>query len=149
MKDEAKANEAQDKAEREKIDKVNQADGMIFQTEKNLKEYGDKLSAGIKGGIETALADLKKAKESGNAADIDRCTEALNKAWYAASDEMNKAAGGAQGNPQGPQQEGPQGGPQQGPESGPDSTPGDNAGGNGGSGSGDPNVTDADYEEVK
>jgi molecular chaperone DnaK len=149
MKDEAKANEAADKAEKEKIDKVNGADAMIFQTEKNLKDYGDKLSVGTKSGIESALNDLRNAKSSGNVADIDRCTEALNKAWYAASDEMQKAAQG-----------GPQAGPQ-GPQAGPDpnagfnpnagQNPNDSSNGNGGNGgnTGDPNVTDADYEEVK
>ena len=149
MRDEAKANEAADKAEKEKIDKVNGADAMIFQTEKNLKDYGDKLSAGTKSGIESALNDLRNAKSSGNVADIDRCSEALNKAWYAASDEMQKAAQG-----------GPQAGPQ-GPQAGPDpnagfnpnagQNPNDGSNGNGGNGgnTGDPNVTDADYEEVK
>ncbi|MFB0974249.1 MAG: Hsp70 family protein, partial [Bacteroidales bacterium] len=139
-----------DKAEKEKIDKVNGADAMIFQTEKNLKDYGDKLSAGTKSGIESALNDLRNAKSSGNVADIDRCSEALNKAWYAASDEMQKAAqGGPQAGPQGPQA-GPDPNAGFNPNAGQNPNDGSNGnGGNGGNNGGDPNVTDADYEEVK
>ncbi len=110
MRDEAKANEAADKAEKERIDKINAADAMIFQSEKNLKDYGDKIPADKKGAIENALGMLKEAHKSQNLADIERATEALNNAWHAASEDMARAA----------QQQGPQG----------------NAGGYGGSGAG-------------
>ena len=116
MRDEAKANEAADKAEREKADKINSADANVFQTEKNLKEYGDKIPAEKKSAIESACASLKKAVEEKNIADIDRYNSELEAAWHAASEDMAKAAqGGAQGpqgpqNPQGP--EAPQDGPQ-------------------------------------
>ena len=119
MRDEAKANEAADKAEREKVDKINSADANVFQTEKNLKEYGDKIPAEKKSAIESACASLKKAVEEKNIADIDRYSSELEAAWHAASEDMAKAAqGGAQGpeGPQGPQNpqgpEGPQDGPQ-------------------------------------
>ncbi len=116
MRDEAKANEAADKAEKERIDKINAADAMIFQTEKNLKEYGDKIPTDKKGAIENALGMLKEAHKNQNLADIERATEALNNAWHAASEDMARAAqqqgpqdpgagfgGGFQGGPQGPQ----------------------------------------------
>ena len=119
MRDEAKANEAADRAEREKVDKINSADANVFQTEKNLKEYGDKIPAEKKSAIESACASLKKAVEEKNIADIDRYSSELEAAWHAASEDMAKAAqGGAQGpeGPQGPQNpqgpEGPQDGPQ-------------------------------------
>ena len=119
MRDEAKANEAADKAEREKVDKINSSDANVFQTEKNLKEYGDKIPAEKKSAIESACASLKKAVEEKNIADIDRYSSELEAAWHAASEDMAKAAqGGAQGpeGPQGPQNpqgpEGPQDGPQ-------------------------------------
>ena len=118
MRDEAKANEAADKAERERVDKINAADTLCFQSEKNLKEYGDKIPSDKKGAIETALGSLKGAVKSQNASDIDRYTEQLNNAWHAASEDMAKAAqGGQQAGPQGPQP-GPQ---NQGPDDqGPD-----------------------------
>ncbi|MGA0558566.1 molecular chaperone DnaK [Larkinella sp. VNQ87] len=97
MREEAKANEAADKAERELIDKVNQADSLIFQTEKQLKEYGDKLSEGNKSAIEGALSELRSAHSSRNAAAIDAGVEKLNAAWAAASQEMYNATAGAQG----------------------------------------------------
>lgn len=129
MRDEAKANEAADKAERERVDKINAADAMVFQSEKNLKEYGDKISADKRAAIETALNNLKEAHKSQNLEAIDKATEEMNTAWHAASEEMAKAA-----------QSGPQpGADQQGP--GP--------GSNQNSGSGDQEVTDADFEEVK
>ncbi len=115
MRDEAKANEAADKAERERVDKINAADSLCFQSEKNLKEYGDKIPADKKGAIESALATLKEAVKSQNIADIDKGTEALNNAWHAASEDMARAAQASQAGPQGPQ------GPQQGPDDqGPD-----------------------------
>ena len=104
MRDEAKANEAADKAERERVDKINAADALCFQSEKNLKEYGDKIPSDKKGAIETALGSLKEAVKSQNVSDIDRYTEQLNNAWHAASEDMAKAAqGGQQAGPQGPQ----------------------------------------------
>ena len=124
MRDEAKANEAADKAEKERIDKINAADAMVFQSEKNLKEYGDKIPADKKGAIETALNQLKEAHKSQNIAEIDRATEALNNAWHAASEDMAKAA-------QAEQQAGAQGGAQSNPSSN------------------DSEVTDVDFEEVK
>ena len=100
MRDEAKANEAADKAERERVDKINGADALCFQSEKNLKEYGDKIPADKKGAIETAVGNLKEAVKNQNIGDIDRYTEELNNAWHAASEDMAKAAqGGAQGQP--------------------------------------------------
>jgi molecular chaperone DnaK len=102
MKDEAKANEASDKAEKEKIEKLNAADSLIFQTEKQLKEFGDKLSAGNKSNIEGALTQLRMAHGNHDVAGIDSAMEALNKAWEAASTEMYAASqnGGANSNAQ-------------------------------------------------
>ena len=99
MRDEAKANEARDREEREKVDKVNAADTLIFSTEKQLKEYGDKIPADKKANIESALAELKAAHGAGNVADIDSATTRLNDAWQAASQEMYAAQqqAGAQG----------------------------------------------------
>ncbi len=98
-RDEAKANEARDREEREKVDKVNAADTLIFSTEKQLKEYGDKIPADKKANIESALAELKAAHGAGNVADIDSATTRLNDAWQAASQEMYAAQqqAGAQG----------------------------------------------------
>lgn len=98
MKAEAKANESADKAEREKVDKVNQADSLLFQTEKQLKEYGDKIPADKKTAIEQAAEKLKEAHQSQDLAAIDVQLAALNAAWTAASEDMYKAT---QGNPQG------------------------------------------------
>lgn len=95
MKDEAKANEASDKAEKERIDKLNQADGMVFSTEKQLKEYGDKIPAEKKATIETALDGLREAHKAQNLSDIDKYVAELNAAWQAASQDMY-----AQGQPQ-------------------------------------------------
>ena len=119
MRDEAKANEEADKAERERVDKINNADAMVFQTQKNLKEYGDKIPAEKRSAIENACNGLKGAVDSKNIADIDRYNSELEAAWHAASEDMAKAAqAGAQGpqNPEGPQDpQGPQGG-QPGPQ---------------------------------
>lgn len=98
MKAEAKANESADKAEREKVDKINQADSLLFQTEKQLKEYGDKIPADKKAVIEQAAEKLKDAHQSQDLAAIDAQLAALNAAWTAASEDMYKAT---QGNPQG------------------------------------------------
>lgn len=100
MKKEAEANAEADKEEKEKIDKLNTADAQIFQTEKQLKEFGEKLSEGNKKAIEDALAELKKAHEAKDLAAIDTALEALNKAWQQSSQEMYQAAqqaGGADG----------------------------------------------------
>ena len=88
MRDEAKANEAKDKAEKERIEKINTADSNIFATEKNLKEYGDKLPAEKKAAIEDALAKLKEAHKAQDLAAIDSSIEALNAAWQAASQDI-------------------------------------------------------------
>ena len=133
MREEAKANEAADKAEREAVEKVNAADSMIFQTEKQLKEYGDKLSEGNKSAIEAALGQLRTAHGSRDAAAIDTALEGLNAAWATASTEMYNATNGAGANP----------------------TDGAGFGGNGdgsANGQGQPagdNVSDVPYEEVK
>ncbi|HEX6427752.1 MAG TPA: molecular chaperone DnaK [Niastella sp.] len=133
MRNEAKVNEAADKAEREKIDKINQADSLIFQTEKQLKEYGEKIPADKKAPIENALNKLKEAHKSQDLSAIDAATTEMNNAWTAASEELYKATQGDQA-----------GGGQQ---------PGAGAGGNqqqpGNGGGGGENVTDAEYEEVK
>jgi len=99
MKSEAKANESADKAEREKVDKINQADSLIFQSEKQLKEYGDKIPADKKGEIENKLEALKAAHKSQDLTQIDTAVTALNTAWTAASEDMYKATqGGADAN---------------------------------------------------
>lgn len=131
MKAEAEANADADKRERERIDKINAADAMIFNTEKQLKEYGDKLPADKKSEIESALEKLKTAHKSQDVAGIDAAMNEMNAIWQKASEEMYKNAG-AQGG-----QQGPFNGGQQGPQD-----PGNN-GGN------DQDVTDVDFEEVK
>ena len=118
MRDEAKANEAADQAEKERIDKINNADAMCFQTEKNLKEYGDKIPAEKKTAIENAMNSLKEAVKAQNLSDIEKYNSELEAAWHAASEDMAKAAqGGAQPGAQGPfqgGQNGPQGADDQG-----------------------------------
>ena len=121
MRDEAKANEEADKAEKERVDKINNADALTFQAEKFLKENGDKVPADIKGEVENNCNLLKEAVKSQNLADIDRYSEALNKAF----EKMYQAGqqGGAQG-PQGgagfnPGDGGFNPGGQQGPQDGP------------------------------
>lgn len=98
MKAEAKANEATDKAEREKVDKLNQADSLVFQTEKQVKEYGDKIPADKKATIESALEKLKAAHKSQDVPAIDTAMAELNAAWTAASEDIYKTqeAAGAQ-----------------------------------------------------
>ena len=91
MKADAEANAEADKKAKETAEKINGADSMIFQTEKQLKEFGDKLSADKKAPIESALAELKKAHESKDLAQIDAAMEKINEAWKAASEEMYKA----------------------------------------------------------
>jgi molecular chaperone DnaK len=127
MKAEAKANEATDKAAREKVDKLNQADSLIFQTEKQLKEYGDKIPADKKAPIETALNKLKDAHKSQDISQIDATIAEINTAWTAASEEMYKATQGAQ----------------------PGADTGANGGGQPNADKSAENVTDAEFEEVK
>jgi len=126
MKAEAKANESSDKEAREKIEKLNQADSLIFQTEKQLKEYGDKIPADKKSTIETALNKLKEAQKSGDVAQVDAAVTEMNNAWTAASEELYKATQEAQANGGA----GAEGQPQ-------------------GSAAGNEGVTDAEFEEVK
>ncbi|MBN8652046.1 MAG: molecular chaperone DnaK [Cytophagales bacterium] len=96
MKEEAEANADKDKKEKERVDKLNQADSLIFQSEKQLKEFGDKLSEGNKTAINAALEKLKEAHKSQDLAAIDQAVTNLNNAWQAASQEMYQ--GGAQQN---------------------------------------------------
>ncbi len=111
MRDEAKANEEADKAERERVDKINNADALSFQVEKFLKDNGDKIPADKKSQIETPLNALKEAVKNQNLADIDRYTEEINKVMSEIYSSMSGQAGGP--NPgAGPQPGGPQGGPQ-------------------------------------
>ena len=127
MKAEAEANAEADKRESERIAKLNQADSMIFQTEKQLKELGDTLSADKKAPIEAALEKLRTAHKEQNIEAIDAATEELNTAFHAASSEMYANAGGAQ---PGPDMSGAQ--------------PNANNASQGGA-----DITDADFEEVK
>ncbi|MFC2186962.1 molecular chaperone DnaK [Peijinzhouia sedimentorum] len=127
MKKEAEANAEADKKEKEKIEKLNTADSLIFQTEKQLKEYGDKLSEGNKSGIETALTTLKSAFEAKDLDAINPAVEALNKAWEAASQEMYAASQQGGGAEAGSQE-----------ESKAESEPNKNG-----------DVSDVEYEEVK
>ena len=124
MRDEAKANEAADQAEKERIDKINNADALTFQAEKFLKENGDKVPADVKSEVETNCNALKEAVKAQNLADIDKYSEALNKAFEKMYQAGQQAQGGPQGGPQGPFQGGPQGpfnGGPQGPDNqGPD-----------------------------
>ncbi|MCK5666024.1 MAG: Hsp70 family protein, partial [Thiotrichaceae bacterium] len=102
MKQEAEANADADKLEKEKVEKLNAADSMIFQTEKQLKEFGDKISDANKTPITEALENLKKVHEAQDLEGIDAALEAINKAWEGASQEMYAAsqeAGGEQAGP--------------------------------------------------
>ena len=135
MKAEAEQNAAADKAEREKVDKLNQADSMIFTTENFLKDNGDKIPADKKPAIDQALQQLKDAHKAQDLNAIDTATAALNQAVQAASAQMY-GQGGAQ-----PGAQGFQGGAQGGAQGG-------NAQGSAGSKS-DDNIQDADFEEVK
>ena len=94
MKEEAEANAEADKAAKEKVDKLNHADSLIFQTEKQLKEFGDKMPADKKGPIEDALAKLKEAHKSQDMAAIDTAMANLNGIWQKASEEMYKSTQG-------------------------------------------------------
>ena len=130
MKEEAQANAEADKKEKERIDKLNQADSMIFQTEKQLKDLGDKLPADKKAPIETALNKLKEAHKAQDIAGIDAAMAELNSVFQAASQEMYNAQNA-------------QGGAQPGPDFG------QQTGGNAGNNKQDGGVTDVDFEEVK
>ena len=130
MKEEAQANAEADKKEKERIDKLNQADSMIFQTEKQLKDLGDKLPADKKAPIETALNKLKEAHKAQDIAGIDAAMAELNSVFQAASQEMYNAQHA-------------QGGAQPGPDFG------QQTGGNAGNNKQDGGVTDVDFEEVK
>jgi molecular chaperone DnaK len=101
MKADAEANADSDKAAKETAEKINGADSMIFQTEKQLKEFGEKLSADKKDPIEAALTELKKAHEIKDVAQIDAAMEKINEAWKVASEEMYKAQQETQGAPTG------------------------------------------------
>ena len=127
MKDEAAANAEADKKERERIDKINQADSMIFQTEKQLKDLGDKLPADKKSQIEAALNKLKEAHKAQDLAAIDTATAELNNVFQAASQDLYNAQNAQAGGP---------------------SAGGAPTGGSEG-GSSDGDVTDVDFEEVK
>ncbi|MHA7941477.1 molecular chaperone DnaK [Formosa sp. 3Alg 14/1] len=126
MKADAEANAESDKLAKEKADKLNAADAMIFQTESQLEEFGDKLSADKKQPIEDALAELKTAFESKDIAVIDPALEKINEAWKVASEEMYKAQAEGQG-----------------------AQPGPDAGSEGQSNDGSSDVEDVDFEEVK
>ena len=135
MKDEAAANAAADAKEKERIDKINQADAMIFQTEKSLKDLGDKLPADKRSQIEAALNKLKDAHKSQDIAAIDTAMNELNEVFHAASQEMYNQAGGAQ-----------QAGAQQQPGAG---FQGGNAQGGSNSSSNNGGAEDVPFEEVK
>jgi molecular chaperone DnaK len=123
MKADAEANAEADKREKERIDKINQADSVIFQTEKNLNEFGDKIPADKKANIESALNKLKDAHKTQDINAIDAAINEVNSAFQAASQDMYNAQ--AQGNPN--------------PE----------AGSNSNSSNKDNDITDVDFEEVK
>jgi len=103
MKADAEANAEEDKKSKETAEKINAADSMVFQTESQLKEFGEKLSADKKEPIEAALEELKKAHESKDIAQIDAAMEKINEAWKAASEEMYKAQAETQGGAEGAQ----------------------------------------------
>jgi molecular chaperone DnaK len=128
MKDEAEANAESDQKAKEEVEKLNSADALIFSTEKQLKEYGDKISADKKAPIEEGLKKLKEAYAAKNFADIDTAQAELSNAWNVASEEMYKAT--ADGGQAQPGAEGP------------------GAGAHAEGGNADA-VTDVDFEEVK
>jgi molecular chaperone DnaK len=125
MKADAEANAEADKREKERIDKINQADSVIFQTEKNLNEFGDKIPADKKANIESALNKLKDAHKTQDINAIDAAINEVNSAFQAASQDMYNAQAQAQGNPN--------------PEAGSSSN----------SSNKDNDITDVDFEEVK
>jgi molecular chaperone DnaK len=123
MKKEAEANAESDKKAKEEVEKINMADSLVFQTEKQLKEYGEKIPAEKKTAIETALEDLRKAHGEKNIAAIDTSMEALNAAWQAASQDLYNATQNAEAN--------------------------GSTDANAGAEAGEPKVQDVDFEEVK
>lgn len=133
MKNEAKANEEADKQTRERVEKLNMADALVFNTEKQLKEYGDKIPADEKSKIESAVNDLRAAHKAEDLAGIDTAMETLNTAWQAASQHMYQGQEGQAGPGAGPDMGGQPGG----------GAGEQQAGGNAG------DVADAEYEEVK
>ena len=136
MKAEAEQNAENDKKERERVDKMNQADSMIFQTENQLQEIGDKIPAQHKPAIEQALQQLKDAHKAGDVNAIDTAIAALNNAWQTASQQMYQQSGAA-GQPGGDQFNGGQ------------QAGGQQAGGQQAQGGQDETIQDADFEEVK
>ncbi|NTV83102.1 MAG: Hsp70 family protein, partial [Bacteroidales bacterium] len=128
MKREAQENAETDKKARESVDKLNAADALIFQTEKQLKEYGDKIPESVKGDLEASLGRLKEAHKSQDLAAIDAAMSDLNEKWQKASTEMYQNAQGGQQQPGQQPEQGP--GPQDGKKQ-------------------DGEVTDVDFEEVK
>ncbi len=129
MKAEAKANEATDKIEKERVEKLNEADSLIFQTEKQLKEFGDKIPADKKAPIETALETLKVAHQAQDITQVEVALAAMNTAWTAASEDIYKAQAAGAG----------------GPEAGAPGADGGQANG----GASNDTVEDAQFEEVK
>jgi molecular chaperone DnaK len=129
MRDEAKMNEAKDKEEKDRIDKLNAADSIIFQTEKQLKEYGDKIPADRKAPIEMALNKLKEAHKNQDLPAIESAQNELNAAWQTASEDIYKAQSQQQGQAADPGNPDNSGSSQSGPK--------------------EPDVTDVDFEEVK
>ena len=132
MKNEARANEATDKAAKEKVEKLNMADNLIFQTEKQIKEYGDKIPADKKAAIETAANKLREAHKAQDVAAIDTSMTELNNAWTAASQDIYNTQQQQAGTQQQPGGEGGQ-------------QPGGQQSGNGNA----ENVQDVPFEEVK
>ena len=132
MKNEARANEATDKAAKEKVEKLNMADSLIFQTEKQIKEYGDKIPADKKAAIETAANKLREAHKAQDVAAIDTSMTELNNAWTAASQDIYNTQQQQAGTQQQPGGEGGQ-------------QPGGQQSGNGNA----ENVQDVPFEEVK
>jgi len=130
MKAEAEANAETDNKEKERVDKVNAADALVFQTEKQLKEYGDKLPADKKAPIEEALTALKESHKNQDLDGIERDMAKLNEVWSAASEEMYKDTQAADAG---------QAGAQPGPDAGPDA----------GAQDASDEVQDVDFEEVK
>ena len=129
MKAEAKANEASDKIEKDRVEKLNEADSLIFQTEKQLKEFGDKIPADKKAPIETALETLKVAHQAQEITQVEAALAAMNTAWTAASEDIYKAQAAGAG----------------GPEAGAPGADGGQANG----GASNDTVEDAQFEEVK
>ena len=127
MKAEAEANADTDRKTRERAEKLNQADSMIFQTEKQLREFGDKVPANLRENIEKAVADLRDAHKAEDIERIDTASEALNTAWAAASQEIYQATQAANGG----------------------STDGQADGGGAQAGNGAGSTQDVEFEEVK